>query len=148
MMHLARDGKRDMVNLTIYKKIKEANAVTTKGLQREIAKVKKDVKTMRMGPLPDTSDEMKSFTEEEQRHHIRSNHAVYDKRCELCVQTRGLSRHPKGVEAETVNFGYATVQSTTTEHVHTLLVGGVRGARLLRDEFHGRVRNSTTWRDS
>ena len=38
----------------------------------------KDVKTMRMGPVPGMNDEMKSFTEEEQRHHIRSNHAVYD----------------------------------------------------------------------
>ena len=32
-MNLTRDGKRDMVNLTIYKKIKEANVVTMKGLQ-------------------------------------------------------------------------------------------------------------------
>ena len=66
--------------------------------------MKKDVKTMRMGPVPGMNDEMKSFSEEKQRHHIRSNHAVYDKRCELCVQTRSLSRHPEGVEAETVHF--------------------------------------------
>ena len=64
-MNLTRDGKRDMVNLTIYKKIKEANVVIMKGLQGEVAKVKKDVKTMRMGPVPGMNDEMKSFTEEE-----------------------------------------------------------------------------------
>jgi hypothetical protein len=34
-MNLAREGKRDMVNWTIYKKIKEAYVVTMKGLQRE-----------------------------------------------------------------------------------------------------------------
>ncbi len=45
-LNLSRGGKRDMVNLTIYKKIKEASVVTMKGLQREVAKVKKDVKTM------------------------------------------------------------------------------------------------------
>ena len=46
-MNFAGEGRRDMVNLTIYRKIKEANVVTMKGLQREVAKVKKDVKTMR-----------------------------------------------------------------------------------------------------
>ncbi len=91
-----------MLNLTIYRTIKEASVVTMKCLQGELAKVKKDVKTMRLGPVPGVNDEMKSFTEEEQRHHIRSKHAVYDKRCELCVQTRGLSCHRKRVEAETV----------------------------------------------
>ena len=93
-MNLTRDGKRDIANLIIYKKIKEANFVTMKGLQREVAKVKKDMKSMRMGPVPGMNDEMKKFTEEEQRQHIRSNHAVYDTRCELCVQTRRLARHP------------------------------------------------------
>ena len=71
-MNLTHEGKRDMVNLTIYKKIKEANVVTMTGLQREVAKVKKTVKTMRMGPAPGMNDEMKSFTEEEQRRHIKS----------------------------------------------------------------------------
>ena len=84
-----------MMNLVIYKKVIETNVVTMKGLQREVAKVKKDTKTMRMGPAPGMSDDLKKFTEEEQRQHIRSNHAVYDTRCELCVQTRGLARHPK-----------------------------------------------------
>ncbi len=75
-----------------------------KGLQREVAKVKKDMKMMRLGQVPGMEDQKKEFTEEEQRQHIKSNHAVYDARCELRVQTRGLSRHPKQVETESVNF--------------------------------------------
>ena len=54
---------------------------------------------IRVGPVPGMEDQKKEFTEEE-RQHIESNHAVYDARCELCVQTRGLSRHPKQVETE------------------------------------------------
>ncbi len=90
-----------------------------KGLQGEVAKVKKDMKAMRMGPVLGMSDDLKKFTEDEQRQHIRSNHTVYDTRCELCVQTRGLARRPKHFEEETVNFDYATVKNKDGTSVHT-----------------------------
>ena len=41
-----------------------------KGLQREVAKVKTDVKSMRMGPVPGMNDEMKKFTEKEASHQV------------------------------------------------------------------------------
>ncbi len=50
--------------------------LTVKGSQREVAKVKKEMNPMKMGPAPGVSGEMKKFTEEEQRRRIRSNHAV------------------------------------------------------------------------
>ena len=54
-----------MMRLVIYKKVIETNVVTMKGLHREAAKVKRDMKTMRMGPVPGMSDDLKKFTEEE-----------------------------------------------------------------------------------
>ena len=83
------------------------------------------MKTMRQGPVPGLEDTMKLFTEEEKTMHLRSNHATYDPRCELCVQTRGLTRHTKRTEAETVNFDYAIVKNIDNQQqVHTLLIGG------------------------
>ncbi len=38
-LHLSRDGEHDVVNFTIYKKAKQANVVTMKGLQRGVSKV-------------------------------------------------------------------------------------------------------------
>ncbi len=64
-LYLTREGKRDVVSFTIYKKESQANEVTMKGLQLEAAKVKKDMKMMRMGPVPGTADQKKEFTEEE-----------------------------------------------------------------------------------
>ena len=108
----------------IDKKKIEANAITIKGLQREVVKVKKEMKMMRMGPVPGIEVEKKEFTDEEQRQHVRTGHALYDTRCELRVQTRGLARHPKKLEAETVNFDYAMVKSISGGEVHNLLIGG------------------------
>ncbi len=64
-----------------------------------------------MGPVPGMEDEAKPFTEEEMKQHVRSSHAVCDQRCELCAQTRGIARHPKQVQNETMNFDYATVKN-------------------------------------
>jgi hypothetical protein len=123
-LSLMRDGKRDVVNLTICKKENQVNAVTVEGLQREIAKVKTEMRAMSTGLAPGIEDEAKCFTEEEQRPHVRSNHVVCDARCELCVQTRGLARHPKQVETESVNFDSATVKNAEGTQTRTLLIGG------------------------
>ncbi len=66
-LHLARDGKRDVVNFAVYKKVKQANVVTAKGLQREVSKVKGDVGTMRMGPAPGMTGETKPLTKEQMK---------------------------------------------------------------------------------
>ncbi len=61
-LHLSCDGKRHVVNLTIYKKVERANVATTKGLQREVPKVKEEMRTVRMGPVPGMEDETKPLT--------------------------------------------------------------------------------------
>ncbi len=122
-----------MVNFKIWKKVDQANSVTMRGVQRELGKVKKEMKTMRMGPVPGMADETKLFTEEEQRQHVRSNRAIYNPQCELCVQTRGLARHPKQIETESVDFDYATVKNSEGNQVHTLLFEeGPRGETFAR----------------
>jgi hypothetical protein len=65
--YLTRDGKRDVTDFKIYKKVDQTNMVTMKGVQRELLKLKKEIKTMKMGPVPDMEDEARPFTEEEQR---------------------------------------------------------------------------------
>ncbi len=90
-----------MVNFTVYRKVKQANVVTVNGLQKEVSKVKKEMRTMRMEPVPGMEDQTKPFTEQEMKQLVRSSHAVYDPGCELCVQTRSIVRHPKQVENET-----------------------------------------------
>ena len=57
-------------------------------MQREVVKVKKEMKMMRMGPVPGIENEKKEFTDEEQRQHVRTGHALYDTRCELCADER------------------------------------------------------------
>ncbi len=52
-----------MVNFTIYEKVGHANVVTMKGLLREASKVKKEMNTMRMGPVPGMGDETKPSAE-------------------------------------------------------------------------------------
>ncbi len=83
---------------------------------------------MRMRPTPGVEDEAKPFTEEEQRQQVRSNRAVCDARCELCMQTRGLARHPRQRESERVKFDYAMVKNAEGSQVHAPLVGGVSSA--------------------
>ena len=99
------------------------------GLRREVGKVKKELRNMRMGmPASTGIDETRPFTAEERRKHEQLSHVVYDPRCEICVQTRGVARHPRRVEEETVNFDYAQVKSAVDgkdkEQIHMLLSGG------------------------
>ena len=123
-VQLRREGARDVLRLRILRKA-DASVVTMSGLRREVSKVKKEIKNMRTG-MPETTgiDESKPFTAEERRKHEQTSHAVYDPRCEICVQTRGVARHPRRVEEESVNFDYATVKSVNGSQVHTLLIGG------------------------
>ncbi len=47
--YLTRVGKRGMANFKINKKVDQANVVTKKVVQREPAKVRKEMRTMRTG---------------------------------------------------------------------------------------------------
>ncbi len=63
--HLSREGKCNVVSFTIYKKVKRANVVTMKGIDPQVSKVEKEMRTMRMGPAPGMEDETKPLSEEE-----------------------------------------------------------------------------------
>ena len=110
----------------------DANTVTPKNLQREVGKMKKQMTMMRTGQVID--NHTIPMTAEEQRVHQRTGHAKYDPRCAICVQTRGIARHPRQSEAETVNFDFAAITSVECPAVnHTLIVaGGPRGETFAR----------------
>ncbi len=84
--------------------------------------------------MPGMEDESKPFTEEEQRQRVGSNHAICDTRCELCVQTCGLARHPKQIEAESVISDYARVGKPEASRSTPSSLEEDREKKPLRDE--------------
>ncbi len=132
---LKREGIRDMVEFTMLKRDRnepKSYTVTMRTLQREVGKMKQQMKTMRTGNVID--DYTVPMTEEEQRVHSRTGHAKYDPRCEICVQTRGISRHPWRTEAETVNFDFAEITSVECPGIKPTLIvaSGPRGEAFAR----------------
>ena len=63
---------------------------------------------LRTGHLS-TSEVGPPWTPEEKLRHESNGHAEYDNRCEICVKSSGISRHPRRVHSESCAFDCASV---------------------------------------
>ena len=64
--------------------------------------------------------------EEDHRHEV-NQHGEYDNRCEICVTSNIISRHPRRVYSESCAFDYAGI--TFKEPDAMICVGGVKRER-------------------
>ena len=77
-------------------------------MKREVQSLKSELRALRTGQLS-TSEVRLPWTPEEKLRHESNGHAEYDKWCEICVKSSGISRHPRRVYSESCAFDYASV---------------------------------------
>ena len=102
-------------------------------MKREVQSLKSELRALRAGHLS-TSEVKLPWTLEEKLRHESNGHAEYDIRCEICVKSSGISRHPRRVYSESCAFDYASVTFKESDGYVTVLTG--RGPRC---EFFCRV---------
>ena len=77
-------------------------------MKREVQSLQSELRALRTGHLS-TSEVRLLWTHEEKLRHESDGHAEYDNRCEICVKSSGISRHPRGVYSESCAFDFASV---------------------------------------
>ena len=77
-------------------------------MKRDVQSLKSELGALRTGHLS-TSEVRLPWTPEEKLRHESNGHAEYDSRCEICVKSSGISRHPRRVYSESCAFDYASV---------------------------------------
>ena len=124
-VRLRRCGNRDFLSIRV-KRVREINAVILTTLKREVQSLKSELRALRTGHLS-TSDVRLPWTPEEKHRHEANGHAEYDNRCEICVKSSGITRHPRRVYSESCAFDYASVTFKESDGQVTVLTG--RGPR-------------------
>ena len=124
-MLLQRCGKRDFLSIRLRKSC-EINAVTFSTRKREVQSLKSELRVLRTGHLS-TSEVRLPWTPEEKLRHESNGHAEYDNRCEICMKSSGISRHPRRVYSESCAFDYASVTFKEFDGYVTVFTG--RGPR-------------------
>ena len=124
-MLLQRCGKRDFLSIRVRKSC-EINAITFSTMKRKVQSLKSELRALRTGHLS-TSEVRLLWTPEEKHRHEVNGHAEYDNRCEICVKSSGISRHPRRVYSEPCAFDYASVTFKESDGYVTVLTG--RGPR-------------------
>ena len=122
---LQRCGKRDFLSIRLTK-IREINAITFSTMKREVQSLKSELRALRTGHLSPSEVKLPCTPEEKHRHEV-NGHAVYDNRCEICVKSGGISRHPRRVYSESCAFDDASVTFKESDDFVTVLTG--RGPR-------------------
>ena len=107
-------------------KSREINAITFTTMKREVESLKSELRALRTGHLS-TSEVKLPWTPEEKHRHEANGHAEYDNRCEICLKSSGISRHPRRVYSESCAFDYASVTFKGSDGSVTVLTG--RGPR-------------------
>ena len=77
-------------------------------MKREVQSLKSELRALRTAQLS-ASEVRLPWTPEEKLRHEANGHAEYDNRCEICVKSSGISRHPRRVYSESCAFDYASV---------------------------------------
>ena len=77
-------------------------------MKRDVQSLKSELGALRTGHLS-TSEVRLPWTPEEKLRHESNGHAEYDSRCEICVKSSGISRHPRRVYSESCAIDYASV---------------------------------------
>ena len=95
-------------------------------MKREVQSLKSELSALRTGHLS-TSEAIPPWTPEEKLRHESDGHAEYDNRCEICVKSSGISRHPHRVYSEPCAFDHASVTFKESDSCVTVLTG--RGPR-------------------
>ena len=96
-------------------------------MKREIQFLKSELRALRTGHLS-TSEVRLPWTPEEKLRHEANGHAEYDNRCEICVKSSGISRHPRRVYSESCAFDYASVTFKDSDGHVTVLTGTAANA--------------------
>ena len=95
-------------------------------MEREVVSLKSQLRALRTGHLS-TSEVRLPWTLEENHRHEVNGHAECDNRCEICVKSGGISRHPRRVFSESCAFDHASVTFKGSDGYVTVLTG--RGPR-------------------
>ena len=122
---LQRCGKRDFLSIRV-RKCCEINAITFSTMKREVQSLKSELRALRTGQLS-TCEVRLPWTPEEKLRPESNGHAGYDNRCEICVTSSGISRHPRRVYSESCAFDYPSVTIKESDGYVTVLTG--RGPR-------------------
>ena len=122
---LQRCGKRDFMPIRVIKS-REINAITFSTMKREIQSRKCVLRALRTGHLS-TSEVRLPWTPEEKHRHKVNGPAEYDNRCEICVKSYGIFRHPRRVYSESCAFDYECVTFKESDGYVTVLT--CRGPR-------------------
>ena len=104
-------------------KIREINGITFNTMKREVQSLQSELRALRTGHLS-TSEVRLPWTPEEKLQHESNGHAEYDNRCEICVKSNGISRHPRRVCSESCAFDCASVTFKESDGYVTVLIGG------------------------
>ena len=114
-------GKRDFLSIRVRKSC-EINAITFSTMKREVRSLKSELRALRTGHLS-TSEVTLPWTPEEKLRHEVNGLAEYDNRCEICVKSIGISRHPRRVYSESCALDYASVTFKESDGYVTVLTG-------------------------
>ena len=134
---LQRCGKRDFLSIRVRKSC-EINAITFSTMKPEVQSLKSELRALRTGHLS-TSEVRLPWTPEEKLRHESNGHAEYDKRCEICVKSSGISRHPRRVYSESCAFDHASVTFKESDGYVTVLTGRGPDANASVELFHTKV---------
>ena len=91
-------------------------------MKREVQSLKSELRALRAGHLS-TSDVRLPRTPEEKLRHECDGHVECDNRCEICVMSSGISRHPRRVYSESCAFDFASVTFKESDGYVTVLTG-------------------------
>ena len=119
---LQRGGERDFLSIRVRKSC-QINAITFSTMKREVQSLKNE-----------------PWTPEEKLRHESNGHAEYDNRCEICVKSSVISRHPRRVYSESCAFDYASVTFKESDGHVTVYV-----ANAFVELFHAKVSDGKTW---
>ena len=92
-------------------------------MKREVQSLKSELRALRTGHLSTSEVRRLPWTPEEKHRHEVNGHAECDNRCEICVKSSGISRHPRRVYSITCAFDYASVTFKESDGYVTVLTG-------------------------
>ena len=104
-MLLQRCGERDFLSIRVTKSC-EFCAITFSTMKREVQFLKSELRALLTGHLSTSKARLPWTLEEKHRHEV-NGHAEYDNRCEICVKSSEISRHPRRMFSESCAFDYA-----------------------------------------
>ena len=104
-------------------------------MKREVQSLKSDLRVPRAGHLS-TSEVRLPWTLDEKHRLEVNSHAEYDNRCEICVKSSGISRHPRRVSPLKESDGHVPVLTGRGPRCECFCRGVPRKGQRLKDLEH------------